>query len=493
MATWGCRPGISICPKPGSALSPTLGALRQAHALLTELPGFQADQSFGSNAWATSPSRNQGDWATLSNDPHLPLTNPALWHLVSIDAKTQGQGDLHAAGVSFPGVPGVFLGHGEEVAWGATVAFWDLVDVYNETLSDDGQGVMFQGPGDAQPRKVPFIKKTYEFPQPGGQVETRELLFVPHHGPVLSIDRDAGSAVTLKSVLADQTDDMAVFINLGRAKDLKQAREVLTKSTAAGFSFTLIDRQGHIAYYPFAGIPRRQWADMAAHPPALPLPGTGGYEWDGLIRADELPQMEDPPTGFFLSANGGITDDTIDGIPGNEGTPPLQTIYRAEGVRQARILDVLEAQTAMSWQDHLDLQGDTYSWLAAQLLPVLLEGLDPSALHPVAAQLLTRLQGWDYTCPTGLTAADPVAAAAASGPEAAASIGCAIFHVFVSILAHDTLVDSTHLRGVKGEFARRFGFLHVLTLNPEKLRQPAAFYWTTRRPMPRWNPGPPPS
>ena len=413
-------------------------ALEEAYGQMEQMEKFFGEGPFGSNSWATAPALNDGDFAILANDPHLQLTNPALWYLAEMDAKSSGTGDFHAAGVSFAGMPGILIGHSEDVAWSATVAYWDTTDVYVETLSADGLGVMRDG------AVVPFIERKHTVEFAGGSQE-ETFLFVPGHGPVVSMDMAAGVAITIKSTLAQTDNDFKLFINMGRTKDMADAKQLLSGSTAATFNFVLIDRTGNISYYPFAGLPRREW-DVTATPAWLPLPGDGNYEWGStLIRASELPQLENPSTNFILTANAAITDDMLDGIPGNEGYPPLQTISIAPGSRQARILDMIQATPSHSAQTHATMQGDTLSWYGQNMVPQLLALAAQGTLTAEGQKVADALQAWDYTCPTGLDSSDPETAANVTGDEAAASIGCAAFHVMYYTLRANVLYDE--LRG----------------------------------------------
>src|SRR5690606_32551497 len=106
---------------------------------------FGYREAFGSNNWVVGPSRTKNGTAILANDPHLQLTSPPVFYLANIDAKSEGRGTLHVAGATFPGIPAVVIGRNERVAWGATVAFYDVTDVYVETLSEDGRSVVFDG------------------------------------------------------------------------------------------------------------------------------------------------------------------------------------------------------------------------------------------------------------------------------------------------------------------------------------------------------------
>ena len=460
-----------------TAIKQRLSASQDAIALASKtlLPAMRytgEHSAIGSNSWATGPAINQADHALLANDPHLALSNPALWYLVEMNAKQgDGTGDLHAAGVSFPGMPGVQIGYSEDVAWSATVAYWDLVDVYVEELSADKQGVVRDG------QTIPFIKKTYTFQRPSGEV-TQEFLFVPDHGPVTAIGDT--TAITIKSVIADSREDFKLFLGLGETTSLEEAKELLSGSTAAGFNFTLIDRQGNIAYYPFAGIPRREW-DVSTTPAWLPLPGDGSAEWsEGLIQGDELPQLYNPPNHFIATANAAITDDMLDGIPGNAGYPPLQTPFMAPGARQARIVDLLQASTSHTAEAFMGMQGDTTSWLAQELLPDILATVDAASLPPDEATLHATLSGWDYTCPTGLVdPRDPQGSAVDEATRDAAA-GCAAFHVLIFTMTYEIFKDNVVETGGAVTPTYEIRSLYWLLKDPSTLSTSAELYWDDR-------------
>lgn len=285
--------------------------------------------------------------------------------------------------MTFAGIPGIMIGYNEDVAWSATVAYWDLTDVYIEELTEDGQGVVFRG------EDVPFIKKKYSFQTPSGSQE-EDFLWVPHHGPVLSIDEDAGVAISMKSILQESTTDLQFFVNVGRVGSMEDAKQHFALSQASAFSFTLIDDEGNIAFFPFAELPRREW-DTSQVPARTPFPGNGDYEWgEENIDYDELPKLLNPPNGFIATANAGITDGMLDGIPGNAGYPPLQTVVGAPGIRQARIVDMIaEGQDAHLKDSHAAIQADYFSLLGQILTPTMLEAVEDESLGTEAASCET--------------------------------------------------------------------------------------------------------
>ncbi|MGB8330363.1 MAG: penicillin acylase family protein, partial [Polyangiales bacterium] len=155
----------------------------------------------GSNNWVMGGSKTANGRTLLSNDPHLGLSQPSVWYIAHMDAKTNGSGSLHIAGLTLAGIPACVVGQNEDLAWGVTNTGLDFTDVYVEELvkNDQGEpiGVMFKG------QVVEFVRVNFELPFNDGTSATRELLFVPHHGMVRSMDVDNNVALTLRWTMND--------------------------------------------------------------------------------------------------------------------------------------------------------------------------------------------------------------------------------------------------------------------------------------------------
>ena len=85
------------------------------------------------------------------------------------------------AGVSFPGVPGVVLGHNARIAWGATNAAVDVQDLVIETV-DPADPTRYLGPDGAS---LPFTTRTEQIAVSGGDPDTIEVRETVH-GPILN-------------------------------------------------------------------------------------------------------------------------------------------------------------------------------------------------------------------------------------------------------------------------------------------------------------------
>ena len=66
----------------------------------------------------------------LCNDPHLGFNLPMIWYACHISVNGE-----NLVGVTFPGGPGMVIGHNDDMGWGFTNLQADAVDMFVETLS----------------------------------------------------------------------------------------------------------------------------------------------------------------------------------------------------------------------------------------------------------------------------------------------------------------------------------------------------------------------
>lgn len=416
---------------------------------------------FGSNNWVVGPQlARDGRSAYLANDPHLGLTNPAIWYLVHLDSRSAGRGGrIHVAGASFAGMPGIILGQNEDIAWGATTTFFDQADVYLETLARDGSGVVRNG------QTVPFVRRTLEisrYTTTGEQeVVRRDAYYVPGHGPVLSLDLRAGTAVTSRWTGHTLGSDINFPWDIMVASTEAEARQAFRDSTSIGQNFVTIDRQGNFGWYPYNFVPSRPWT--AVYPAFVPIPGDGRFEWQGSIPEGQLPQARNPGRGFIATANADMTGQLYDGIPVNDGRPYIQSGVDP-GYRQERIAQVLNGTITHTLATMQALQNDIVSLPGRHTTPLMLRAVASASgeLTAEGREVQQALQAWaGFTCPTGLTGIEPTSAPSAA--TATESIGCAAFHVVLGRLYATIFADEIARRGVNDRANIASVFIQILT------------------------------
>lgn len=103
------------------ALSPPL--VPAAVEWLNRLPRFNA-----SNNWAVAGRQTRSGFPILCGDPHLEVNRlPNVWQEVILRRPPTTM-----MGVSIPGVPGLIFGRSNHLAWSATYAYMDMLDLYRQ-------------------------------------------------------------------------------------------------------------------------------------------------------------------------------------------------------------------------------------------------------------------------------------------------------------------------------------------------------------------------
>lgn len=209
----------------------------------------------GSNEWATGAARNATGRALLANDPHLRVGIPGIWYLV--DLRFPG---YHAAGATFAGLPGVILGHDDDVAWGATNGTVASMSVF-----------------DAPPRLDPgnWTTETFHvrFALP---VTKRYYRGAREFGATL---RDGRFVLVRWSAYYDPASQVEAFDALDRSRNLADALRALRLFPGPTQNFVLADTTGRVAYQLAGEIPDDPaWArwihparDLAKNYPLVPF------------------------------------------------------------------------------------------------------------------------------------------------------------------------------------------------------------------------------
>ena len=365
----------------------------------------------GSNNWIVSPALSANGHAMLANDPHLALFNPPIWHLIQLDAGVGNGNRLQVNGVMFPGLPGVILGHNDFGAWGATVAEFDVLDVYVEdvvTPPDYPQSprtVLFNG------QRVPVLRVEETFKVKNRAPVTQVIEVVPHHGPMVPDpninDKVVGLAATGMSFRwtgHEITNDARFLLDLDRARNVAEFRAAIRNFGVGAQNWVWADIHGDIAYFPRVLIPQRPKGTV----PYLPMSGAGDAEWLAdshgqtlWLPEDKIPQATNPPQGFLATSNNDQIGNTLDNDPLNDD---IYLTYTTDlGFREERIHELLSNSThvrppgaKITMADMSSYQYDHASKEAARLLPFLFAAAQarPDLVTVEMAAALERLRTW---------------------------------------------------------------------------------------------------
>ncbi|MER5767539.1 penicillin acylase family protein [Streptomyces sp. NPDC001985] len=386
----------------GTPADATQGLTTQLSALSETLDTIPAllgpnGNGIGSNSWVVSGEYTTTGKPLLANDPHLAPQLPSLWYQMGLHCrKVSASCQYQTAGFTFSGMPGVVIGHNQDIAWGLTNLGADVTDLYLEKLTGSTYQV-----GDEQ-KELTTRKEVIEVA--GGKPKTITVR-ATEHGPLVSDrdseleqvgqkapvsnaapDRATGYAVALQWTALQPGKSMDAIFQLNRANDFDSFRAAARNFEVPSQNLIYADSENNIGYQAPGKIPRRAAGDGSA-----PAPGWDPkYRWKGYVPFDEMPYELNPERGYIVTANQAVVDaDTY---------PYLLTEDYGYGARSQRINNLIESKIKgggkISTEDMRTMQMDNASEIAKLLTPYLLK-IDIDDPHVREAQKL--LETWDYT------------------------------------------------------------------------------------------------
>ena len=345
-----------------SGLSPALISGFEGTDRRIEFPAnFQ-----GSNNWTISGKMTSSGKPLLANDPHRTIALPSLRYVVHLNAP-----GWDVIGAGEPALPGVSIGHNQDIAWGLTVFPIDQEDLFLEELNPKNPNEYRTATGWAMMHVEQEI-----FHVKDGPDVTKEVKFTGH-GPVLW--EDGKRALALHWVGAEPgTAPYLTGISVDRAHNWHEYLAAMKRWKTPPENLVYADRQGNIGEQSAGLTPLRKKGNGL-----LPAPGWAGYEWAGFVPFSELPRQFNPLSEFIATANNKT-------IPPNY---PYTVGYSWSTDRIARIEQVLDSardqKHLLSVQNMAALQNDVVSLPAQELVRT----ISSSGARSGPAEKL--LAGWD--------------------------------------------------------------------------------------------------
>ncbi|MFK0169285.1 penicillin acylase family protein [Streptomyces sp. NPDC090306] len=386
----------STSDSSGAALTTQLSSL---YNVLDDVPtavGVNGN-GIGSNSWVVGGEHTITGKPLLANDPHLSPSLPSVWYQMGLHCRTVSSTcQYDVTGYTFAGMPGVIIGHNQNISWGMTNSGVDVTDLYLEKLT--GDGYLVDG------KVKPFTTRTEKIKVAGGSTKTI-VVRETNNGPLLS-DRDdelvkVGKKATVDSAAPDRSDGYGIALRwtalepgtsmdavfaMDRASDWDSFRAAAAKFDVPSQNLIYADTKNNIGYTLPGKIPTRASGDDGS----IPAPGWDSkYDWTGYIPQSALPNEYNPKQGYIVTANQAVVD---------KDYPFTLTTDWGYGTRSQRITDLIKQKIKgggkISTDDMRQMQLDNSSEIAKLLVPKLLK-IDVD--DPDVRQAQKLLEGWDYT------------------------------------------------------------------------------------------------
>jgi penicillin amidase len=415
-------------------------------------------EGVGSNSWVVTGSRSSTGAPILANDPHLAVGIPSTFYQVGLHCRAVTSScPFDVSGFSFSGLPGVVVGHNQQIAWGLTNLNADVTDFYLHRLRED----TYLRDGAYQPLET----RTETIRVADGEDVTITVRSTPQ-GPLLSdvspAVGDAGAnaqvqgqevreryAVALAWTGLVPGNTMDALIDFNAATSFAEFRDAAEKLTVPAQNLLYADVEGNIGYQTPGLVPIRTAAIQGAAPGFWPAPGWDpGFDWRGFVPFAQLPWAYNPEDELIVAANQPVT----------EGSRPFLSTEFDPGFRSTRILQLLEERGTVSPQDVAELQMDSLASFAPTLVAALL--LVDTSDDPFTREAQRLLDEWDYTTP-----------ADASTEAAAAAYYNAVWRNLLALLFDDELPRDLWVDGG----ARNQAAVAQL------LERPASLWWDNKQ------------
>lgn len=278
-------------------------------------------------------------------------------------------------GFSFPGDPGVIVGHNDRIAWGITNTNPDVQQLYIERINPQNPG-QYEIKGrwvDMKLRKKEI--KMYKQDEP-----VVVMVHETRHGPIIkdegafagyrSFGMNPGGQFPMNlSLTALSLEWTALMMNrtfqsvvqLDAARNFQEFRNALRSWDIPSQNFVYADVDANIGYQMPGLVPIRKKGDGS-----VPSPGwVDDYEWSGFIPFDDLPYSYNPPKGYIASANNPVTTGAYKYFIGRDFD---------YGYRARQIVDMITAAPAkITAADVESIKGDTLNIFAKEIIPILKE------------------------------------------------------------------------------------------------------------------------
>jgi penicillin amidase len=325
----------------------------------------------GSNNWVVSGSRSATGKPLLASDPHRPVQIPSLRKTVHLVAP-----GWNAIGAGEPALPGIALGHNEDIGFGFTIVGIDQNDLYVEKLNPNNPDeYQYRGSW----RKMTVIRE--DVPVRGSQTPRRIDLRYTVHGPVIAEDLGRHRAYALKWVGSEPgTAGYYAALSLARAKNWDEFVQTAERYKVPSENMVYADRSGNIGWMATGMTPiRKNWSGL------LPVPGhTGDYEWSGFLPPSQLPRLYNPGKGSIATANHNILPDNYPHALGYEWAPRW---------RYWRVEEMLGEKDKFTVADFQRMQQDVTSIPGRRFRDVIRKW--KHSLTGREAEIVERLRKWD--------------------------------------------------------------------------------------------------
>ena len=335
----------------------------------------------GSNGIAIAPRRTRDGHALLLINPHTSFFFRAEQQVTSDEG-------LNVYGAATWGQFFIYQGFNAHAGWMHTTSGLDNVDTFAEVAGNylpGGIAARRGGHGDRVERKRVILKVR---DRDGSFSERPFDTFATRHGPV--VGRDAEGHFLAVSLMNTPVAALAQSFMRTKATSRVEFLKVAAARANSTNNTVFADDRGEISLLLPQFVPVRS----AAFDYTKPVDGSDpAADWRGLHALADLPQVNDPASGFVYNSNDAPWRAAGEGTL-NVAAFPRYMDQAGANPRGDHALRLLGGTTKLTPQGLIAAAYDPYLPAFARLLPGLFAAYD-DAPTPARAAPIALLRGWD--------------------------------------------------------------------------------------------------
>jgi penicillin amidase len=343
---------------------------------------FGQSTGFASNNWVIHGNKTESGNPLIANDPHLGLEVPGLWYQVNLQLTDNS---YNVQGYTIPGVPLVLVGHNKYVAWAATSALIDALDLFY--VVENGTHYFM----DDEWKSFEILSETIEVK--GASDESYQIKMTDI-GPLMNTT-DGWYVVKWTLLEGYERDQMflAVYM-LNNAETLSDIHDALYYWVTPGINFVFASVSGDIGYQYGGLLPIRKNGFGL-----LPQNGSDSKNgWNGTIDYEDQLFIVNPPEGYFATANERVDRRELFYI--NEGYAHDYRVNRIKEILSEGIDFEGSDGSDFSVEDIQVMQADTKNLAAIDLLEPVIDVISnirsEGKYADIIKSVVNELINWDY-------------------------------------------------------------------------------------------------
>lgn len=338
----------------------------------------------GSNAWAFAPERSRSGNAILVRNPHLSWTAGYYEAHLTVPGKLNFYGDFRIGGLF-----GIVGGFNDRLGWATTNNYPDLDEVYAFDADTNAiDHILIDG------ASVPLERKILQAEFRNGNamaIENREFLFSPY-GAV--IHREGGKVFVLKHAGDGEFRRGQQFLRMMMAKDLEEWKEAMRMQAITSSNYTYADADGNIFYVWNAAAPHI--SHISGGDSAATDVSSSRQIWTRIIPFDELPQLQNPSSGYLHNENDPFHFTNLDHLLMPQKYPPQ---FPAPKLRQRsqHSLSLIDNHESFSLEEVVEMKHSMRMLVADQMKDDLIRVIQASKPRRDMRAVMEHLKTWDNT------------------------------------------------------------------------------------------------